>query len=69
MEKKQFIQSAARVVVAAVGMGLVAAADEGANHEHDNERKKKNVVGWALLGAVCQGIMECYYHSKKKEEQ
>lgn len=69
MEKNEFIKSAARVVAAGIGMGLVAAADEGANHEHDNERKKKNVVGWALLGAVCQGIMECYYYHSKKKEQ
>ena len=36
MEKDQFIKSAAGVALAGLGMGIVAYADEAANHEHDS---------------------------------
>lgn len=68
MEKEQVLKSVARVALAAVGMSIVAAADEAANHNHNSQQKRKNIAGWAVLGAVCQGIMECYYHSTKKEQ-
>ena len=69
MEKNEFIKSAARVVAASLGMALVSAADEAANHEHSPKQRRKNIAGWAVLGAVCQGVMEVYYHSTKKKEQ
>ena len=68
MEKDQLLKSVARVALAGLGMGIVAAADEAAKRDHSPKQRRNNVAGWALVGAICQGITEIYY-SKKKEEQ
>ena len=65
MEKEQVMKSVARIGVAAVGMALISAADEAANHEHNSTKKKKIIATCAVLGAVCQAVRELYYRSKK----
>lgn len=64
MEKKEVLKSVARVALAGIGMGIVAAADEAANRDHTPKQRKNNIAGWALLGAICQGLMEVYYKKK-----
>jgi len=66
MEKDQFIKSAARTVVAGIGMALIVAADEAANHEHCAQKKKQRIAAGAVLGSICQGVRELYYRSKKQ---
>jgi hypothetical protein len=68
MEKDQVMKSVARIGVAALGMALVSAADEAANHKHNAQQKKRRIAGHAVLGAVCQAVMEYYYNSTKKEQ-